>query len=167
MSFMSAGGVAAAAASVVLAAALAACRSSPPPTSSDACGPHPFEHVYHPQRLKVLDGCRTVTGVIANVKREPDGDLHIRLTVDDVSLLNDKNRSDQHGDLVLEPVCEGPVTQEDAKDACRDYTSDVQVPPVGTRIAVTGPWVLDKEHGWNEIHPAMRIEVAMEFQVMP
>ncbi len=123
--------------------------------ASSPCGAHPFAHVYHRQRLKVLDKCRTVTGAIENIKREPDGDLHIRLKVDDASLLNQKNLDAQHGDLVLEPVCEHEVTQEDAKDACASYTGDVTAPPVGTRVTVTGPWVLDKEHGWNEIHPVV------------
>jgi hypothetical protein len=134
--------------------ALAACSSSGGDAAT-AYGAHPFEHVYHPQRLKVLDKCRTITGVIEHVKREPDGDAHIRLRADDASLLNQKNIDDQQGDLVLEPVCVGTVTQEDAKDACADYHSDVTVPATGTRVTVTGPWVLDKQHGWNEIHPVV------------
>ena len=52
------------------------------------------------------------------------------------------------------------VTQEDTKDACAGHRSDVVVPPVGTRVSVTGPWVLDTEHGWNEIHPVVKIEAA-------
>ncbi len=130
-----------------------------PSATQGACGPDPFAHVYHPARLKVLAACRTITGTIDFVRREPDGDDHIRLRVDDVSLLDQGNIDNQHGDLVLEPVCINPVTQEDAKDACAGYHSDVVVPPAGTRVSVTGPWVLDTEHGWNEIHPVVRISV--------
>ena len=130
-----------------------------PPAPPDACGADPFVHVYHPARLKVLVACRTITGTIDFIRREPDGDDHVRLRVDDVSLLNQGNIDNQHGDLVLEPVCINPVTQEDAKSACAGYRSDVVVPPAGSRVSVTGPWVLDTEHGWNEIHPVVRISV--------
>lgn len=143
---------------VAVAAIAAACASGGSGDPASPCGPNPFEHVYHPQRLKVLAGCRTITGIIDHVKREPDGDDHIRLRVDDPSLLDQKNIDDQQGDLVLEPVCVHAVTQEDAKDACSGYHSDVTVRPAGTHVRVTGPWVLDTEHGWNEIHPVVRIE---------
>jgi hypothetical protein len=131
--------------------------ADPAGDATSPCGAHPFEHVYHPSRLKVLAKCRTVTGTIDFIRREPDGDLHIRLHADDASLLNQKNIDEQHGDLVIEPVCVHDVTQEDAKDACRGYQSDIAVPDIGTRVSVTGPWVLDKPHGWNEIHPIVEI----------
>jgi hypothetical protein len=131
--------------------------TDPAGDAASPCGAHPFEHVYNPGRLKVLATCRTITGTIDFIRREPDGDLHIRLRVDDASLLDQKNIDEQHGDLVIEPVCVHEVTQEDAKDACRGYESDIAVPPIGTRVSVTGPWVLDKPHGWNEIHPIVRM----------
>lgn len=154
----------------VVMALVAGCTATSPSTSDtpgavspsatqDACGPDPFAHVYHPARLKVLSACRTITGTIDFIRREPDGDDHIRLRVDDASLLNQGNIDNQHGDLVLEPVCINPVTQADAKSACAGYHSDIVVPPAGTRVSVTGPWVLDTEHGWNEIHPVVRISV--------
>jgi hypothetical protein len=34
----------------------------------------------------------------------------------------------------------------------------VQTPTEGEAVAVTGPWVLDTVHGWNEIHPAWTVE---------
>jgi hypothetical protein len=109
--------------------------ADPAGDATSRCGAHPFEHVYHPSRLKVLAKCRTITGTIDFIRREPDGDL------------------------VIEPVCVHEVTQEDAKDACRGYQSDIAVPAVGTRVSVTGPWVLDKPHGWNEIHPIVQMAV--------
>lgn len=138
--------------------ALVSCSRGNSASAPSACGADVFAHVYHPQRLKVLDACRTITGTVDFVRHERDGDDHVRLRVDDASLLNDGNIENQHGDLVLEPVCISTVTQEDAKDACAGYRSDVAVPPVGTRVSVTGPWVLDTEHGWNEIHPVVKIE---------
>lgn len=153
------GWIVAAGAVVVLAAVAVSLWTSrggaadPAADATSPCGAHPFEHVYHPNRLKVLAKCRTITGTIDFIRREPDGDLHIRLHVDDASLLDQKNIDEQHGDLVIEPMCVHEVTQEDAKDACRGYQSDIVVPAVGTRVSETGPWVLDQPHGWNEIHP--------------
>src|SRR5437868_4686402 len=80
-------------------------------------------HVYHPQRLHLLAGCReqTLTGVIKRSKPEADGDFHIQLLVD-ASLrdpqggpyINAENTRQQAGALVLEPVCENQITQKDA-----------------------------------------------------
>jgi Protein of unknown function (DUF3761) len=37
--------------------------------------------------------------------------------------------------------------------ACAGYKNSMSIPPVGTHVSVTGPWVLDLDHGWLEIHP--------------
>ncbi|MHB8438588.1 MAG: hypothetical protein ACYDD4_05425 [Acidimicrobiales bacterium] len=37
--------------------------------------------------------------------------------------------------------------------------ADIATPPVGAQITVTGPYVLDGDHGWMEIHPAWSITV--------
>jgi len=34
---------------------------------------------------------------------------------------------------------------------------DLPLPFVGERVAVFGTWVLDTQHGWNEIHPVWAI----------
>jgi len=96
-----------------------------------------------------------VTGTIAEIRVEPDGDLHVLLKLDpgQQRYVNNKNVSDQQGDLVLEPVCVKPVTQADAVAACAGYVNPIVLPPVGTHTAVTGAWVLDTDHGWLEIHP--------------
>lgn len=76
--------------------------------------------MYHPQRLKIIDSCKTVSGVIQSIKKEQDGDYHIQLKLDSQfsSLINSANVKYQHGYLVLEPVCQGIVTQGDAKSVC-------------------------------------------------
>jgi len=118
------------------------------------------QHVYHPDRLKVLNPCMTVTGTIEAEKPEPDGDYHIRLKLDagQEKLLNAKNVSGQHGDLVIEPVCQHSVTQADAVSACQGFQSSLVIPAVGTHVSVTGPYVLDQTHGWTEIHPITSIK---------
>lgn len=133
-----------------------------PASSSPAaagCVSNPDEHVYHPDRLLVLNPCVTVTGTIALIRSEADGDYHVRVALDPgqrcagEDCLDDANRNQQGGDLIVEPVCEHSVTQADAVSACAGYHNPLAVPPVGTHTSVTGPWVLDIDHGWNEIHP--------------
>ena len=149
---------------------LAACAAPPPPSPSPSPSQLPsvkpsgsanpacqdFSHVYHPDRLKVLAPCATVTGTIEVIRHEPDGDDHILVKLDpgQDKYLNAVNVSAQHGDLIAEPVCEHTVTQADAVSACPAGYKPVPVPPVGSHVVVTGPWVLDQQHSWQEIHPA-------------
>ncbi len=51
------------------------------------------------------------------------------------------------------------VIQPDAQSACAGYHNPLTIPPPGAHVVVTGPWVLDAPHGWNEIHPLERAEV--------
>lgn len=133
--------------------------------AATGCDPTLWEHVYHKQRLVIVAPCISVTGTIKHIKREADGDDHIQLLLDpgDNALLNDLNMTKQHGALVIEPVCQGPVTQADAVTACRDFHSEVDVPTKKkTRVTVLGSYVLDQEanHGWMEIHPVTSITPA-------
>ncbi|MBI3495020.1 hypothetical protein HY065_00115, partial [Candidatus Berkelbacteria bacterium] len=115
-----------------------------------------------PFRLRVLDNCKEVTGTIESIKEEKDGDLHIRLKLDPsyAKVINQANVKAQKGDLVLEPVCVGKVTQDDAKEACQHFHSTVTVPAVGSHVSVKGSYVLDLMHGgWAEIHPVSSFEV--------
>ncbi len=75
------------------------------------------------------------------MRAEPDGDLHVELTADPgyTRLLNDVNRSSQAGALVVELM---------ARDGAH-----LPAPSVGDRLLLTGAWVNDAGHGWNELHP--------------
>jgi hypothetical protein len=130
--------------------------------SSLTCDSKLWTHVYHPQRLKVIDSCKTVSGVIQSIKKEQDGDYHIQLKLDSQfsSLINSANVKSQHGFLVLEPVCQGTVTQSDAKSACANFKSTLTIPQKGSHVTVTGSYVLDLEHdSWAEIHPISSIKI--------
>ncbi|HEV2414205.1 MAG TPA: hypothetical protein VGX27_05310 [Candidatus Dormibacteraeota bacterium] len=141
---------------------------SPSATAASAClqPSDPSSHVYHPDRLQVLQPCITVSGLIDFERKEADGDYHIGLKLDPqyASLVNACNTTclngAEHGDLVLEPVCELPVTQADAVSACAGYHNPLVLPPVGAHVTVTGAYVLDLDHGWTEIHPLMTITPA-------
>ena len=135
-----------------------------------ACRPgDPLADVYHPDRLRVLSPCRTVTGVVMTVRHEQDGDTHFDVALDPpyASLLTAANRRYQHGWLVAEivpadePGCT-PGTPPRAAHGSYDYGTctgaDVPDPAVGAHVAVTGPAVLDEDHeGWAEIHPVWAV----------
>lgn len=133
-----------------------------PHVEAPVCKPNPKDHVYNPDRLKLIDPCIQVTGTVELVRLEPDGDYHVLLKLDPgfADLINDGNRKLQRGDLVLEPVCENAPTQEDAKATCADAAlGTVPKPTVGEHVVVIGPYVTDFDHSdWAEIHPAWEIE---------
>ena len=113
-----------------------------PPALRKYCHPgDPLAAVYRPARLKVKNRCAAVTGVVGDHNIEHDGDLHISLTDVGAQWLNQVNLRRPKQDLVVEAVPGIPVP----------------VPAVGARITVIGPWVLDTETGWLEIHPVWTI----------
>ena len=128
-------------------------------TGYGQCDSSQWQHIYHSYRLKVIEQCKTVIGIVDGVRQEKDGDYHIRLRLDSgqESLLNEKNISEQQGCLVIEIVCSCGVTQADAVIACEGFTNKVPVPSIGDHISVTGSYVYDSQHGWREIHPVNSI----------
>ena len=147
--------------------------AAPAAAVSSFCDPSLWNHVYpgdprrfsKPQdRLRIIQDCVTVTGTIISAKPEADGDFHIRLQLDRqfASMANARNRSGQHGALVLEPVCMSPVTQSDTikEHACDGFAQHVYSPNMLMQhVRVTGAYVTDMEHGWNEIHPVTSIYI--------
>jgi hypothetical protein len=120
----------------------------PIPSTSPFCrSGDPMEGVYNPWRLGVVSPCITVTGVVTRVARMVDGDYHIdvRLDAPYANLINKRNESRQYGALVVEVV---PLDQE-----------GISRPKVGDHVAITGPYVIDKLHGWMEIHPVWGVEL--------
>src|ERR1700722_18341055 len=144
---------------------------TPPQTPETQCDPNLWSHVYHPQRLIVKQQCISVTGTIVDatagkksdgVRHEADGDTHGWLKVDPEfeNLLNAGNISDEEGNLVFEIVCKFPVSQQDAKAACSNFTNQVSVPSVGSHVQIVGTLVQDTFHAkWMEIHPVTSIKV--------
>jgi len=131
-----------------------------------------WAHVYHPQRLKIIQACITVTGYLRDAtkgrqkdgcRHEADGDGHCFLELDPqfASLLLPGNKEAEMGYLVFEPVCRYKVTQKDALSACVHYHQPLVLPPVGTHISLTGALITDLDHQplHNEIHPVTRIEL--------
>jgi hypothetical protein len=148
-------------------------QSRPPAARALAAGcraGNPLANVYHEDRLQVRNPCLTVTGTVARVEREDDGDFHVDLSLppSEAHLLNNGNVADQSGQLVTEivpadePGCT-PGRPPRPPHGSYDYGictgADISAPPVGARVAETGPYVLDANHGWMEIHPVWAIKV--------
>ena len=124
------------------------------------CDPALWNYVYHSNRFKVYEACKTVSGTIIGKHDNDDGDIHLQLRLNgNSSLLNAKNISEQNGCLVLEIICAKKVTQADAIVPCSGYYNNVPVPGIGDNISVSGSYVLDINHGWNEIHPVSSLTI--------
>lgn len=130
-----------------------------PSGSAVVCAPtDQVAYIYNPSRLVVLGQCIHMTGTVAAVRREADGDFHVLIAPDPAyaSLVNAANAGLELGDLVVEPVCEIPVTQTDAVAACAGDKDPLDVTglAVGQHIWAEGRYVTDSDHGgWAEIHP--------------
>jgi hypothetical protein len=99
---------------------------------------HVLAGVYHPARLHVRSASRSVSGTVVGLSHEQDGDLHIALNTGG-ALTNAVNVSASGGSLVVEFM---------PRDG-----GHLPAPTVGEHIRLTGAWVLDANHGWNELHP--------------
>src|SRR5436309_8232268 len=81
-------------------------------------------HVYHPYRLQTVKSCTTASGTVDRVIEEADGDIHLRLNLDQAysNLTNSGNEGyPQYGDLVVEIICVNTPSQTDAIPACQNY----------------------------------------------
>lgn len=135
-----------------------------PQSDNPACAGDRWEHVHDPSRLLPLgdDSCKeNVTGTIVRGFYNVDGDWIAWLDVDPEFeyLLNDGNRKGNNGALQIEAICQGRIEEPAPKKTCQEYDETLDVPAVGSRVAVDGWWVYDfpKEH--NEIHPVTNIVV--------
>ncbi|HZD66860.1 MAG TPA: hypothetical protein VE152_12240 [Acidimicrobiales bacterium] len=120
--------------------------------------------MYHSYRLHVRNRCMQVAGTVVAVRHEDDGDIHVnlRLPASETHLLDHANYMAEHGDLVTElvPADQPGCTPGRApKPGHGSYSygictgADIGTPPIGSRVTVVGPYVLDADHGWMEIHP--------------
>lgn len=120
-----------------------------------------WKYVYNPDRLEVIDKCKSVTGVIEESSADEDGDQHMLLKLDDgqEDLLTKKNIKKKQGDLVIEAVCANKTTLPKVGNTCNGYINKIQIPKLGDHVKVTGSLVIDSHNGWEEIHPITKIEI--------
>ena len=140
-------------------------HASPPAQGPGSCRSGPPEAgVWQPDRLKVLNPCQHAAGVVVQVIKEADGDHHVWFRVDPgfESLLNAENHFQGKPAMLAEitPDCPLDTNPPNANEAAQCPKSDLEIPGPGDRIDIYGPWVLDLDHGWNEIHPVDSIVIS-------
>ena len=84
------------------------------------CDTSYWKYVYNPDRLEVIDKCKTVTGVIEESSADDDGDQHMLLKLDagQDDLLTKKNIKKKQGDLVIEAVCANKTSLSKVGNTC-------------------------------------------------
>lgn len=138
-------------------------------------GGRPNQFATAKDRLKIIDPCKTITGRVVTMVSKPDGDIHIQIKLDpgQSNLLNARNRQakgGQHGFLVVEPICQKKPTQPTALKGgpCTGFRQSLPAldqmrkdlkKHIGTHVEVTGAFIRDMEHGWNEIHPITSVVI--------
>lgn len=125
------------------------------------CDTSLLKYVHEPERFEVKSICTCVTGRVTHKNRERDGDLFIRIKLDEQykEFLNEGNYKHQHGKMIAEFICTCKVKRDEAKNGCEHYSNKFKVPGLFQKVRVCGSYVLDKNHGWMEIHPVMKIEL--------
>lgn len=106
----------------------------------------PLAGVYDPERLKVMAPCMTVNGTLGQSIRGDDDELEVDF-VPDSAYANLIDADSEYNGVPLKKL----VVRDDLDD------QPMALPSPGSHVAVTGPFVRDAPHAWNEIHPAWSI----------
>ena len=116
----------------------------------DRCARAPLEGVHDEDRLRLLAPCRYAEGTIMTRETDAppvkgDGDIRYILIPDPpyLPLIEHSRCANRPDCLYLETV---PIFQRFPRSL------RVQDPAPGDHVAVSGAWVYDTAHGWNEIH---------------
>jgi hypothetical protein len=167
---------------VFLAGAFAGCGGSkarPPTTQTGtgkapthrrpACERNPHDGVHGPDRLKVLNPCAVFQGTVSEAPmKNPDGDVSFQVSPDPgyAKMLNAHNRSEGGLHIEIVPRDQPGCTRGEAVHAgdvpglgtCSGR--DIATPALGAHVRIVGPWVLDRNNDWYEIHPVWSIKAA-------
>ena len=153
----------------LLVAVLAGCSQATAPNTTlpkpaGACGAGPpLAGIYQADRLQILDPCRHAIGLVVSVVPEDDGDYHVWIVLDPpyLDLMNAENHFQGKPTMLAEivPDCPSNAPPADSSSAEHCPPTRLTVPSPGQRVAIDGPWVLDTNHGWREIHPVDTIVI--------
>jgi len=122
--------------------------------AAPTCSAALWAHVYDPGRLQVRNPCMTITGIVADAPHvSDDGDTPFHFVPD--PQFQNLLVSGNEGQLHVEPICQAAIQSDrpQAAVACGTFKGTIVVPAPGTHVSITGPYVLDTNHGWTEIHP--------------
>ncbi len=130
-------------------------------SASGGCDAGLWKYVYNAKRLKVIEQCVTVSGIITESSENKDGDHHMLLRPDagQQTFINSRNIKSKEGNLVIEAVCANSTGLKKVGSTCEGYINKVQIPKLGEHVKVTGSYVIDNHNGWAEIHPITKIEI--------
>jgi hypothetical protein len=97
-------------------------------------------------RLEVLNPCQEASGTVLKAEHELDGDLDLYVDLDS-----------DYDQLAGSEVELGFLHQWSPGDVIVEFMprdgENLPAPSEGDHIDLTGAWVADKNHGYNEIHP--------------
>jgi hypothetical protein len=137
--------------------------ASPTPVATGCRSGPPEAGVHNPDRLQVLDPCKHAEGIVVDVAHEDDGDYHVWFRPDAgyEYLLNPNNHFQARPAMLAEitPDCPASTNPPNAQSAARCPKTSLPIPKLGDHIAIDGPWVLDTDHGWREVHPVESIQI--------
>jgi hypothetical protein len=122
--------------------------------SGGACGnvTDVFKGVHDPSRLRIVEGCVTLTGRVTSPPlRFDDGDYCF-----DIKVVNGSYPISIGGTILRRGHVHVEIIPKDQKRLLKDIGG---VCP-GDLVRVTGTYVIDTDHGlWSEVHPAIKVEV--------
>jgi len=145
------------------------------------CDTSYWQHTYLNNRLPIYDSCVTMAATI--VLLDPplltgDGDYHIYTRPDPLYTWMVTYRTPEYqarclgtdsllqfpGCLNVEEVCKGLIIDGGTDGAlihaaCDGWTDTTYLPNAGEHVLITGPFVYDTVHCWNEIHPVSQCVV--------
>src|SRR5215210_2746928 len=113
-----------------------------------ACPPadQALSGVWGSGRLEVLNPCQEASGTVLKAEPELDGDLDLYVDLDS-----------EYDQLAGSQVELGFLHQWSPGDVIVEFMprdgGNLPAPSEGDHIDLTGAWVADKNHGYNEIHP--------------
>jgi hypothetical protein len=132
--------------------------------TTDKCDQSLWSYIAHPARLKVLNLCVTITGIVTLVHFPPDGDTVFALKLDPQykNMVNKANFNPKtKGGMWVELICQRQNKSHESvhKGDCENYDGPkFPSPKVGEYLRVTGSHVQDnREGGHLEIHPTASI----------
>jgi len=139
--------------------------ATPSGAAPSGCQSDPHAGVHDANRLTILNPCTTFVGtLVATPKLSSDGDIAVNAKPDPgyEKMLNAKNHEGLHLEVMPrdQPGCTpGQPIKGTVNNLGTCSGANVVLPPKGTHVKVTGPWVFDSWVGWNEIHPVWKVEI--------
>lgn len=121
-----------------------------------------IDHTYNWHNLTERQPCVTMTGTVQLIlppAQTGDGDAHIYILPDSPYVNLVYSPSVFSNWLNVEETCVGTPLDTTVDPYCHNWTNPLYLPNVGEHVQVTGPWVFDQTHGWNEIHPVCDMQL--------